>query len=274
MRKYFLTGCTGFIGREIVRKLLQKKDTELIICLTRGENDNLIKDLRVSYWIGDIGWRDFPNFKFTDVIHGANDANDLEQPDKYGHYFTIVEGTRRILEWASNRSVPRLLILSSGAATRDTIYGKAKNLCEQMAKDHKIARIFSVIGQEMPLNSQFAAGKFIYQALKGKIEYYGGNSERTYLDVSDCAEWVIKILDQGTNLYPYDVAGENQIRIEDLAFSIGKKFGVPVEKIQGPDRIDSYAPNLSAAYGLGLTQKITLEQSLDKIHAHFCNSNE
>lgn len=274
MRDYFLTGCTKFIGREIVRKLLLRKDTRSICCLTRGDNQNLIDDPRVYYLIGDIGWCDLPQGKFTDVIHGANDANDLEQPDKYEHYFTIVEGTRRILEWAHKNQIPRLLILSSGAATRNTIYGRAKLLCEQLSPHQKIARIFSVIGSEMPLNSQFAAGRFISQALGGKIEYYGGNSTRTYLDVSDCADWLLKILDQGTNLYPYDVAGDTQYRIEDLAKMIGKKFAVSIAKIDGPDRVDSYEPNLDAAHGLGLKQTITLEQSLDKIYDHFCYPNQ
>lgn len=243
-----------------------KPDTLSICCLTREIKSSHIDDPRVSYWLGDIGWCDFPDLYFTDVIHGANDANDLEQPDKYEYYFTIVEGTRRILEWANKKQIPRVLILSSGAAIRNTIYGKAKKLCEELAVNHKIARIFSVIGSEMPLNSQFAAGRFVSQALNGKIEYYGGDSTRTYLDVSDCADWLLKILDEGTSLYPYDVAGNTQIRIEDLAKAIGQKFAVPIVKIDGPDRVDSYSPRLEAAHSLGLAQTITLEQSIERIH--------
>lgn len=274
MRRYFLTGCTGFLGREIVRKLLLKPDTESICCLTREIKPIHITHPKVSYVVGNIGWCALPDRECTDIIHGANDANDLEQADQYGHYFTIVEGTRRILEWVKWLDAPRVLILSSGAATRNTIYGKAKKLCEELAVNHKIARIFSVIGSEMPLNSQFAAGQFVRQALQGKIEYYGGDSTRTYLDVSDCAVWLLKILDQGTNLYPYDVAGDTQIRIEDLAKAIGNEFSVPVAKINGPDRVDSYSPNLDAAHSMGLTQTITLEQSLEKIHAHICHTHK
>ena len=278
MRSYFITGCTGFLGREIVRKLLDKPDTELICCLTRGRNKRLIEDKRVVYLVGDIAWCDFPDLNFTDIIHGANDANDLEQPDKYQHYFTIVEGTKRIIKWVKEKNIhgrfPNLLILSSGAAVRNTVYGRAKKHCEEMADGYKIARIFSVIGPEMPLNSQFATGIFVGQALNGEIKYYGGDSTRTYLDVSDCAEWLLRILDKGSSLHPYDVAGDEQIRIEDLAKKIGEKFGVPVEKIAGPDRTDTYAPNLDTAHSLGLTQKISLDQSLEKIHAYLCCPNE
>lgn len=265
-RRYFLTGCTGFIGREIVRKLLSKPDTEFICCLTRGGKSNLIDDPRLVYWIGDIGWCDFPDISFTDVIHGANEANDLEQPDKHEHYFTIVEGTRRVLEWVNQKQIQNCLILSSGAIVRNTVYGRAKNLCEKLARGCKIARIFSVIGPEMPLNSQFAAGIFVRKALAGKIEYYGGKSTRTYLDVSDCADWVIRILHAGSVMYPYDVAGSEQISIEELAIAIGRIFDVPVIQTKEGDRIDTYSPNLVAARSLGLTQTITLEQSLDKIH--------
>ena len=274
MRRYFLTGGTGFIGREIVRKLLLKSDTELICCLTRGNNQNLIDDPRISYWIGDIAWCDFPDLEFTDVIHGANDANDLEQADLHEYYFGIVEGTARIIEWVKEKRIPNCLILSSGAVVRNTVYGRAKKRCEEIANGCKIARIFSVIGPEMPLNSQFAAGIFVRKALEGKIEYYGGDSTRTYLDISDCAEWLLKILDNGTNLYPYDIADNEQIRIKNLARMIGQKFNVPVVKKHDPDRIDTYSPNLDAAYSLGCRQTMTLEQSIEKIHAHFCNPNK
>ncbi len=146
-----------------------------------------------------------------------------------------------------------------------------------MANGMKIARIFSVIGPEMPLNSQFAAGIFVRKALAGKIEYYGGKSTRTYLHVSDCADWLLTVLEKGTSLYPYDIAGDKQITIGELAQTIGAKFGVPVEKVSGPDRVDTYYPSLDAAYSLGCRQTMTLEQSIEDIHekfAHLCHPDK
>ena len=274
-RSYFVTGGTGFVGREIVRQLLADETTERVVCLTRGKRDNLIQHPKLSYHFGDITNCDFPKDRFTDMIHGANDANDLMQPDQYKYYHTIVEGTARVLKWAHERNIDRRLILSSGAVSRDTIYGRAKSICEKMPflyrGNTKIARIYSVIGEEMPLNGQFAAGRFVWQALQGKVEYYGGQSQRTYLHVSDCAAWVLRIIDAGFALTPYDVAGDRQITVEELAIMVANEFGAKLSKVPGPDRVDSYIPNISASNSIGCRQTISIEESLRKIHAYLRN---
>lgn len=274
MRRYFGTGLTGFIGREIVRQLLERNDTESITCLTRGARTNLIEHPKIQYWIGDMMDCNFPAEPFTDLIHGACEANDLMQPDQYRYYHDIVEGTNRILQWAENVGIQNCLLLSSGAITRDTIYGRAKRQSELLAKhygDTKIARIYSVIGEEMPLNGQFAAGKFIWQALnEGKVSLYGGQSERCYLDVKDCANWILSILDDGFHSDPYDVSSTDQISIADLAQKIAEIWHVPFEHIEGEDRIDRYSPNIKQAIQLGCRQTISLDQSLERIHKTLC----
>lgn len=279
VRRYFCTGATGFIGRELVRQLLKRDDTQKIRCLTRGHRKDLIEDPRVSYLEGDITTVELPNsiysrkeIWYTDLIHGANEVNDLLQPDQLRYYYTIVEGTNRILKWAATNDIPfeRILILSSGAVARDTLYGRAKRQCEMIARSYggntKIARIFSVVGPEMPLNGQYAAGRFVGMALSEKrVRYYGGASVRTYLDVSDCAAWLLHILDKGAPFDPIDVAGVNGIKISALAELVGEVFGVPVIKTEGPERADSYFPEVPYYWD----QTLTLTQSLERIHAYY-----
>lgn len=278
MRSYFITGGTGFLGREIVRQLLAAEDTAEVVCLTRGKRTDLLQHPKLSFHAGDITNCTFPNRHFTDLIHGANEANDMMQPDQYEYYHTIVEGTARVMKWAEQQNIGWRIILSSGAVSRDTIYGRAKATCETLARlyprNTKIARIYSVLGEEMPLNGQFAAGRFVWQALQGKVEYYGGQSKRTYLHVSDCAAWILRILTQGMPLLPYDVAGDTQITIEELAFKVANEFGCKVSKVGGPDRIDSYLPNVTESYQLGCRQTISIEESLRRIrriHANYAN---
>jgi nucleoside-diphosphate-sugar epimerase len=279
VRRYFLTGGTGFIGRELVRQLLERADTEKIRCLTRGARKDLIEDPRVSYLEGDITTVQLPNSVFsrkekfyTDLIHGANEVNDLLQPDQLRYYYTIVEGTNRVLKWAATNDIPfeRILILSSGAVARDTLYGRAKRQCEILARSYggntKIARIFSVVGPEMPLNGQYAIGRFVGQAINDKrVRYYGGDSVRTYLDVSDCARYLLRILDDCVSLAPVDVAGEEPITMELLAKLVAAIFGVPCQKIEGPDRSDVYLSDVLPALSIGLSPTITLTQSLERI---------
>lgn len=266
-RRYFITGGTGFVGRELVRQLLAKDDTESVICLTRGHRKDYLKDERLTYWLGEISECQFPQESFTDVIHGANEVNDLLQPDQLRYYYTIVEGTNRLLKWAWSTKVQRTLILSSGAVARDTLYGRAKRQCEMLARIYrgntKIARIFSVVGPEMPLNGQYAIGRFVGQALEGKVRYYGGGSVRTYLDVTDCSRALLWMLDDYPALKPADVAGLHPYFIAEVAQLVATVFGVPCEKIEGPDRVDEYLPETF------VPQDITLTQSLERIREYY-----
>lgn len=270
MRRYFGTGLTGFIGREIVRQLLEKDDTEYICCLTRGHRKNLLFDERLGYMTGDITQCAFPLGRgFTDVIHGANEVNDLLQPDQHKYYYTIVEGTARLMKWAP-ANAKRILILSSGAVARDTIYGRAKQQCERIARPQaKIARIYSVLGNEMPLNGQYAIGQFIGQALKGEVRVYAGMSVRTYLHVEDCAKWLLRILENGQADFPYDVAGNEPVTILGLAKKVSLEFGVPLKHIDGPAREDIYLPDTAGHGVLGLTQTISLDESLRRLKDYY-----
>ena len=278
MKRYFLTGGTGFVGREITRQLLSRHDTESVTCLTRGKRPtaSLLSHPNLRYWLGDVTECAFPAEDFTDLIHGANDANDLMQPDQHHYYYTIVEGTNRVLKWAMSRRIERRLILSSGAVARDTIYGRAKRQCELIAQHHggcKIARIFSLLGEEMPLNGQFAAGKFIHMALHDKeVRLWGGASLRTYLHVEDAASWLLEILEHSEIGRLHDVSGSTAITIETLAGLVAKVFDVPLVRIDGPDREDHYCPDLPARF---FKSWITIEimDSLERIRDHLRNPN-
>lgn len=278
MRRYFLTGATGLIGREIVRQLIKRDDTEEIVLLTRNAQrryEMLSWSPKIKLYEGDITETLFPESEFTDLIHGANEVNDLSQPDQPKYYYTIVEGTARVMDWAETHINPitgRVLLLSSGAATRDTLYGRAKRQCERLLKDsslnYSIARIYSVLGEEMPMNGQYAAGIFVHQAIHDKkVRYFSGTSERSYLHVEDASRWLLTILGCGKIRETYDVAGERAIPIYLLAYLVAEVFNVPCEKIEGPTRVDTYVPNLGPAKSLGLSQTISLKQSLERIRA-------
>lgn len=279
----FGTGLTGFIGQAIVRRLLQRTDLEYIYLLTRGKRSLLdIFDPadRIKYWKGDITDCQLPSkqHKITHLIHGACDANDLLQPDRHYYYYTIVEGARRIFEWAKERNVPNTLFLSSGvAAFRDTVYGRGKRQSEFLAQHYnlpnfKIARIFSVVGEGMPLNGQYAIGKFVHQAIyDGKIRFWGGTSVRSYLHVDDCAEWCHAVLQRGFVNTPYEIGGSEPLTVKGLAYRVGKILDVPVEEIHmdNPPLYTIYVPRSTETQELlNVRETIGLDESIKRCAAY------
>lgn len=271
MRKYFISGGTGFLGRAIVRELLTRKDTEKITCLTRGRNE-LIQNPKVEYWLGDITHVEFPEEDFTDLIHGAAEANDLLHPDQSRYYHAVVSGADRIFHWANTRNINRVLFISSGAVGKgDSTYCQAKRLSEWLLERHQVqaktARVYSLVGEEMPIDGQYALGRFIGGALNGEVKFYRSHSVRSYLHVEDCATQLLDILTRGDFRY-YDVGSLKTITVTDLAYMVASVFEVPIRVIEEKPHQTSvvYVPN-SADQWKG-EETLTLVESLRRIREH------
>jgi len=281
MNRYFVTGGTGFVLTPLVRKLIADPQTELITLLTRV--DRPIEEVdrihpKVEYLQGDITEVTFPTSFYTHLIHGACDANDLLQPDAHRYYYGIVEGANRVFSWASRQRIGSILFVSSGVVKRDTVYGRGKrqseNIAEYLRLPCRIARVHSIVGEGMPLNGQYALGKFIWQAVNtGKIEYWGGTSVRSYLYVEDCADWLLAIMNarQGK---PYDVGGSKPVTMAELAELVGTVASVPVTQISGSDRSDTYVPDARRTMdALGVKETVSLTEAVEKTIAHVRNTN-
>jgi len=278
MSHYFITGGTGFIGRALVKRLLTREDTELVTLLTRRppHSTPFFNHPKVAWHLGDIVDVPLPAFThYTHLIHAAAEANDLLQPDQPKYYYTVVEGTRRVFEWAKECDIENVLFVSSGIVVKncETVYCRAKRMGEFIGKltfhNFKLARVFSVIGEEMPLNGQYALGRFIHQAqYERRVSYYRSRIVRSYLHVDEVAEWLETIMEKGINKLPYDVGGNQSMDIDLLAHLVGHEWNVPVDVYAAPPRDSVYVPNLEAAWSLGLSQKICFDEALKRVHRY------
>lgn len=272
---YFITGGTGFVGRALVRELMRDESVTEIWLLTRNAQtryEMLQWDSRIKLYEGDITRTQFPARTFTHVIHAACEANDLLQPDQMAYYYTIVEGMRRILEWASTFH-PEFLFVSSGVVHKgETVYCNAKRACEMMgaasAVQMRIARVYSLVGEEMPLNGQYALGRFISGARYGRVRYYRSDAVRSYLHVEDCARWLLTILSNGITHYPYDVGSDLPVMINDLAALVGEVWRVPVSDTLPPEPHSTariYVPDVSDARRIGCVETLSLRKALERM---------
>lgn len=276
MRKYFISGGTGFLGRAIVRNLLKREDTEQIVCLTRKLRPGMIEHQKLSYLIGDVIDYEYPRLQFTDLIHAAAEANDLLHPDQPQYYMTVVEGARRVFEWAQVNKFERVLFVSSGGVVKtDSAYCRAKRMSEWLAERYKldanIVRVYSLVGEEMPLNGQYALGRFIWQAInEGCVKYFSGESIRSYLHVDECAELILHTLNNHRTYSPIDIGSCIPISVQALAHTVAHIFDVDCQTIDATD--DKRPPNVYVPSNMYIP-KITLDESLRRVRDYLRNSN-
>lgn len=311
--KIFITGGTGFIGKWLLESFLAANEKFLLDASVTVLSRNPGKFARTAPHLathpaihlieGDVRSFTFPKGNFTHVIHGAVDASlklVQEQPQLISD--TIIEGTKKALEFAGMSGAKKTLVISSGAvygrqpadvrllpeeytgtpelADRYAIYGKAKRaaemLCSVYAKQHEmetvIARCFAFVGPYLPLDAHYAVGNFIRDVLNGKpVRIEGdGTAQRSYLYAADLAIWLWTILIRGRSLRAYNVGSENVLSLAEIAGLVAECDGNALQVIvaRKPDNskpLDVYAPcTKRARTELGLKETINLREAIEK----------
>ena len=257
----FITGGTGLFGRWLLESLahanrqqqLNLKATVLTrnIQAFRDQAPHLGNDPMFQFHQGDVRNFDFPAGQFSYCIHGATTsaAETFHGEDPLKKFDTLVEGTRRVLDFAAQCGTRRFLFLSSGVAygvapagmahipedyagapdtmDRNSALGQAKRtaefLCTLYAQQHHwdycIARCFSFVGPFLPLDLHYAIGNFIKQALlENALTITGdGSPVRSYLYMADLVSWILTLLLHGHSGQIYNVGSDRPISIHDLA---------------------------------------------------------
>jgi len=314
--RVFITGGTGFVGCWLLEVLTWVRcqsgiDIELLV-LTRNpaafaqKAPHLALDPAVTLQAGDVRDFDFPTGRFTHVIHCAAPVvaggapKDRKVLSETGE--VIVEGTRRVLEFARQAGVAKMLYVSSGAIygpqppgtdalpesyeaygesrLRISGYGaakrKAETLCEQYACvtdfDVTIARCFAFVGPYLTLSSGLAAADFIRQVLAdGPIIVEGtGEAVRSYMYAADLTEWLLTILVRGSPCRPYNVGSEIPVTIAELATRMAALTS-PAQQVKilrshhGEVSSQRYVPSTNRAREeLGLVCRTSLDDALQR----------
>lgn len=273
-----------------------------------GQHPHLAADDRLRYLTGDVRCFDHPPGNFSHIIHGAttNARETFAGEDPFRKFDTVAMGTRRVLEFCDQRAVPDMLYVGSGAVygrrtTPEPIVetdllapnpldvgmtlGHAKRVAELFCAMTaarcpiriKIARCFSFVGPQLPLDIHYAIGNFIADALAGRpITVTGtGRPVRSYLYMSDLVTWLVTILVRGESLRPYNVGsqdGRSMLELARVVATIADQSVVPLACPEGAPPTsagDSYVPATDRAIEeLGLRQSLPLELSIRKTLAY------
>ena len=302
----FITGGTGFFGCWLLESFTWVNDylnlNANATILTRNPKvfiaraPHLAKNHAVHLVHGDVRDFKFPRGEFRFVIHAATDASaKLNQENPLLMFDTIVEGTKHTLEFARTHGTKKFLFTSSGAVygeqplnnmyldetywgapdtmNSETAYGSGKRaaetLCSLYPMEIKIARCFAQVGKYLPLDTHYAVGNFIKEALNHQPIYINGDGTpiRSYLYAADLIIWLWTILFKGQPNRPYNVGSDRPVSILELAEIIRQQISPNLEIIiacQSENQLrQRYVPSIERARKeLGLECWIPLEEAI------------
>jgi dTDP-glucose 4,6-dehydratase len=309
-QRLFLTGGTGFFGCWLLESFLYANHAlslgASVVALTRSPErfrekaPHLANDPAVHLLAGDIRSFIFPDGDFQHVIHAATDTSAQAAEDPALLFSSIIDGTRRVLDFAAAHGTRRLLLVSSGAVYGAqppavthlpetylggpdwlkplAAYGEGKRAAELMTMLHArqagtecvIARCFAFAGPHLPLDRHFAIGNFIGDAMQGKpIRIHGdGTPMRSYLYASDLAVWLWTLLLRAPCGEAYNVGSEQAISIADLAREVVEALGLAAEiqiareAVPGAPRAQYVPSTAKAREQLGLRAQVNLRDAI------------
>jgi dTDP-glucose 4,6-dehydratase len=307
--RLFITGGTGFVGTWLLESIAAANarlgaGISATVLSRSPENFRArvphIASLASIEWLrGDVRDFAFPPGSWSHVVHSATAASAALNSERPREMFeTIVDGTRRALDFASERGANDFLFVSSGgvygrqpsdlALVPETFSGApdstsaasayhegkrtAETLCAIAARDTrlrpKIARGFAFVGPHLPLDAHFAAGNFLRDALQGQqiVVQGDGTPVRSYLHASDMVVWLLTILVKGERLRPYNVGSDAAVSLQELAQLVA---GLPAERLRVQVRgapsgapPERYVPSVERARReLGLEVRIGLDDA-------------
>lgn len=265
----------------------------------RAKHGALIDAAGADLISGDVRSYAFPEGSFSHVIHGATAASAALNADNPAEMFDVIaSGTRRALEHARAAGCTRFLLMSSGAVygpqpsglrnvpeshgggppTLDlaSAYGEGKRAAEHLSAIYAhaspfgltVARGFAFVGPYLPLDTHFAIGNFLRDALAGKpIRILGdGTPYRSYMYGTDLATWMWTLLVKGRAGAAYNVGSDDGRPLGEVAARVAAATGVEVQIAQQAkfgDPPKRYVPDTSLARTeLGLRLRVDLDEGI------------
>ena len=285
MNNIVITGHNGFLGSNLLSKLILKKSKILGISKTIKKNDS-IKQIKRN--ILDIKDSDIP--KNSCIIHLAaiTDVVYCEKYPKKCHDVNVI-GTQKILEIARKKNcsmiypstshvygIPKKLPIKETHPTNATsVYSeskiKAEQLCKKFSKsydlDISILRLFSTYG---PKNSEYKVESIIIKQIitKNLIKIGNLSPKRDFIYIDDVinAFQIVSENLKGFNIY--NVGSEKSYSIKEICNILkklnGKKIRIITDKTKlRKNDVKNVVSNCSRIKKLGWKSNVSINEGLE-----------
>lgn len=253
MENFIITGGTGHIGVNLVRRLKEHKDIKIKLLVLPGEDISPLNDYDTHIAYGNVLDRNFLEREIepcSTVIHMAG-IIDISSENKDLLYKVNVDGTRNIADIALKNKVKRLVYTSSvhaipplkkGAPMSEPELLDENKVVGDYAKSKAIAAkyIYSLVKQGLPAVVLYPAGvigpndykvsslgSLILDIANKKIKARV-NGAYNFVDVRDLCDGIVSAVLRGGNGEGYILSG-NRITIDGIfqtvnSFMNRKKF--------------------------------------------------
>ena len=270
---YLITGCAGFIGSNLVKKIYKSHELILVDDLSEGSALNLPKVLRKKLLrkrIQDI--KKLKINKLKGIFHfAAQSSVPLSLNNFYKSSTNNIESSLKVFEFSKQFSAP--VVYASSAAVYGNLplgsdrhnkfsikspYAQDKLTTEHYAKMlfeiFKISsvglRMFNVYGPGQPANSPYSSviPIFINRTLKSlPVVINGGFQTRDFIyiqDVIDIMQKSMKKLQKQKSFGIFNLCTGRSVKIEFLFSLIKKNIGTNPKVIRR--KLDKFDPKKSS----------------------------
>jgi len=256
--KIFITGGTGFIGKQVLEQLT--KTNHELFCLVRKTNPSIerLRSSGVNVIEGDVRDKSsiLQGMKDCDWVINLANIYTFWEPDKSVYKTTNVYGTRNVMECALETKVSKVIHISSVVTygkpddvpfkensipgpIRYSKYAQTKFEGDQIAWDfHKnkglplvVVYPCAVLGAGDPKASGAYVSGLVKKSLPATVFK---NSILTWVHVKDVAEGIIKAAEKPNNIGERYFIGKHQISLKDFNKIISEIAGVSLPFISMP----------------------------------------
>ena len=257
MKKILVTGGAGFIGSNLIKKLIEKGfDVTSLDNYSTGSKDNEL--IGTTYINDDIENIVKLKMNFDICFHLA--AQSRVQPSFDNPQESVrvnVSGTTRLMEWARINNVK---VIYAGSSSKhhdpsDSPYAMTKFLGEEICKLYKksynvnveIARFYNVYGPLEPVDEKFGNVIGIWRAKVLKnlpLPIVGdGNQKRDFTHVYDIVDGLLKISNSKIkHKDAWEIGTGVNYSINELYLMFKQKY--IVESVNIPDQRGNYRETL------------------------------